>query len=151
MFSPHAEHHGGGGAHAQLVRGAMHVEPVLGQALEPGDLVADFIVENFRAAAGNGIQSGIAQPRDGVANAQLAVFRDGNDFRRRIAVQVNFREALLDAAQHLLVPVDLQIGMQAALHQHAGAAQFDGLPNLVVDGVELEDVSLFGRGPFKGR
>ena len=29
--------------------------------------------------------------------------------------------------QHLLVPVDLQVGMQAALHQHAGAAQFHGL------------------------
>ena len=51
--------------------------------------------------------------------------------------------------QHLLVPVDLQIGMQAALHQHAGAAQFDGLANLVVDGFELEDVSLFRRWPLQ--
>ena len=51
--------------------------------------------------------------------------------------------------QHLLVPVNLQVGMQTALHQHAGAAQFDGLANLVVNGFELEDVSLFRRGSFQ--
>ena len=62
---------------------------------------------------------------------------------------MNLRETLLDAAQHFLVPIDLQIGMQAALHQHAGAAEFDGLANLVVDGVELEDVTLFGCGPLQ--
>ena len=39
--------------------------------------------------------------------------------------------------------------MQAALHQHAGAAQLDGLANLVVDGFELEDVALFGRGSLQ--
>ena len=66
-------------------------------------------------------------------------------------MQVNLRESLLDAAQHLLVPVDLEIGMQAALHQHACAAQLHGLPNLVVDRFEIEDVTLFCRGPFSGR
>ena len=44
--------------------------------------------------------------------------------------------------------------MQAALHQHAGAAQFHGFADLVVDGFELEDVALFGcrslQGPVKG-
>ena len=75
----HAKHHRGGGSHSQLVRGAMHVKPVVGQTLEPGNLVADFIVEDFRAAAGNGIQSGIAQPRNRVAYAQSAVFGDGNN------------------------------------------------------------------------
>ena len=49
-----AEHHGGGGAHAQLVRVAVDVDPVVGGALQARDLVADFVVENFRAAAGNG-------------------------------------------------------------------------------------------------
>ena len=39
--------------------------------------------------------------------------------------------------------------MQAALHQHAGAAQFDGLANLFVDGVELEDVAFFGGRAFQ--
>ena len=52
------------------------------------------------------------------------------------------REALFDAAQQALKPIDLQVGMQAALHQHAGAAKFNRLANLFVDGVEVEDVSL---------
>ena len=58
-------------------------------------------------------------------------------------MQMNLRKALLDAAQHLFVPVDLQIGMQSALHQHAGAAEFDRLANLFVDGIEVEDVAFF--------
>ena len=39
--------------------------------------------------------------------------------------------------------------MQAALHQHAGAAEFDRLANLFVNGLEVEDVSLFGQRPFQ--
>ncbi len=60
-------------------------------------------------------------------------------------MQVNLREALLDAAQHLFVPVDLEIGMQAALHQDAGAAEFDGLANLFVNRIEIEDVAFRSR------
>ena len=59
-----AEHHGGGGAHAQLVRGAVHVDPLLGAALQAADAVADVVVENLGAAAGNGIEAGVAQARD---------------------------------------------------------------------------------------
>src|SRR5205809_3213817 len=58
-------------------------------------------------------------------------------------------KSLLDAAQHLLVPVNFQIGMQAALHQHARAAEFDRLANLVVDRFEIEDVSLFSFGSLQ--
>ena len=46
----------------RLVGGAMNVEPVFGQAFQPRDLEADFVVENFGAASGNGIQPRITQP-----------------------------------------------------------------------------------------
>ena len=62
---------------------------------------------------------------------------------------MNLREALLDSAQHFLVPVDFEIGMQAALHQHARASEFDGLADLFVDGVEVEDVTFFCGGAFQ--
>ena len=55
---------------------------------------------------------------------------------------MDLRKALLHPAEHRLVPLDLQVGMQAALQQHAGAAQLDRLAHLVVDGVEVEDVAL---------
>src|SRR2546425_1189017 len=64
-------------------------------------------------------------------------------------MEMHFREAILDATQHLLVPVDLEIGMQAALHEHAGAAEFDGLADLVVDRVEVEDVAFLRRGALQ--
>src|SRR3989442_13252515 len=64
-------------------------------------------------------------------------------------MQVNLRKALLDAAEHLFVPFDLEIGMQAALHQDPRAAQFYGLLDLVVDGVEIQDVALFGARSFQ--
>src|SRR5438094_10547195 len=64
-------------------------------------------------------------------------------------MQVNLGKSLLDATQHLLVPVNFQIGMQAALHQHACAAKFDRLANLVVDRFEIEDVPLFSFGSLQ--
>src|ERR1039458_9605051 len=58
---------------------------------------------------------------------------------------MNLRKAIFDSAQHFFVPVNLEVGMQAALHQHARTAEFDGLANLFVDGIEVEDVA-FLRG-----
>src|SRR5207253_10537789 len=62
---------------------------------------------------------------------------------------MNLGKSLLDATQHLLVPVNFQIGMQAALHQHARAAEFDGFANLVVDRFQIEDVPLFSFGSLQ--
>ena len=56
MLLADAEHHGGGSPHAELMRGAMHVEPICGQAFQAGNLVTHLVVENLRAAAGNRIQ-----------------------------------------------------------------------------------------------
>jgi len=144
-----AEHHGGGGAHADLVGGAMNVDPVGGEAFEARDFVADFVVENFGAAAGDGIESGVPQAENGVADAEVAVFGDGDDLRCGVAVQMHLRKTLADAAQHFFVPVDLEVGMQAALHEHAGAAELNGFADFFVDGVEVENVTVFGGGAFQ--
>ena len=72
---------------------------------------------------------------------RAADFGDADDLRRREAVQVNLREALLHAAEQVFVPLDLQVGMQAALQQDAGAAQLHRLPHLVVNRFEVEDVA----------
>src|SRR6266853_576133 len=62
---------------------------------------------------------------------------------------MNLRKALLDAAKHLFVPVDLEIWMQPALHQHASPAEFDCLANLFIDSVEVEDVAFLRGWPFQ--
>ncbi len=106
-----AEHHGGGGAQAERVRGAVHLLPLVGGALQARDARANFVVEDFRAAAGNGVESGVAQARDGVAHGEAGNFGDAQNLRRRKAVQVQLREALLDGAQQIFVIVDAQIGI----------------------------------------
>src|ERR1700685_904368 len=50
-------------------------------------------------------------------------------------------EPILDRPQQVLVPLDLQLRMQPALHQNAGAAQVDGLLNLVEDHFLRMDVA----------
>src|SRR6185312_7854081 len=84
---------------------------------------------------------GVTEPRDGIAHGEVAVFGDGENLRCREAVQPDLRKALLDAAQQTLEPVDFQIGMQPALHQHAGAAHLERLGDLRVDRIEVEYVA----------
>ena len=70
--------------------------------------------------------------------AVLAVHHRGRIGRRPAP---DLREALLDAGEQPLEPIDLEIGMNAALHQHAGAAHLEGLGDLLVDFFEVEDVA----------
>jgi hypothetical protein len=48
------EHHGGSGTQSKFVRGAVHIFPIVAGAFEARDSGADFIIENFRPAAGDG-------------------------------------------------------------------------------------------------
>ena len=49
--------HRAGAALAELVPGPMHVQIFLGGFLAPGDLRADFLAKNLRAAAGKRIKA----------------------------------------------------------------------------------------------
>src|SRR5581483_9690178 len=68
IFFSDAKHHRRGCAHAKLVRCPMNIEPVIGKALQAGNLVANFIVENFCSAARNGIEPGVPEANDRVTN-----------------------------------------------------------------------------------
>src|SRR5580693_6086942 len=63
--------------------------------------------------------------------------------RRGKAVQMYLRKFLLDRTQHVFVELDAQIRMQAALHQHAGAAQLDHLFDFFVNRFQRQDVAVF--------
>src|SRR4051812_31091868 len=60
-------------------------------------------------------------------------------------MQVNHGEALLNLAEETLEPVNLEVRMQAALHQDPGATDFDRLADLFKNGVEIQDVALSGK------
>ena len=96
-----AEHHGRGGAHAELVRSAVNVEPVFGQAFRrrcDGALRRPEFPRRRREwnraprrAAGRSCRAD-SRPLNSAMSMNL---------RRRKAVKVNLRKPLLDAAQHL--------------------------------------------------
>ena len=54
------EHHCRFGPHSDLVGGAMHFEPIVGEALQTGDLVPDLVIQNLGTATWNRIEPRIA-------------------------------------------------------------------------------------------
>ena len=102
----YAKHHGGGGAHAEFVCGAMDGDPVGGAALEAGDPFSYVVVEDLGAAAGDGVESSVAEAGDSGAEVEFAVLGDGENFRGAEAVEPDLREALLDAGEEAFEPVD---------------------------------------------
>ena len=68
------------------MRRSMDVKPIIGEALESCNTMANFIVEDLGASSRNGIQPRVAQSHDGVAYRQAAVFGDSNDLRSRKAM-----------------------------------------------------------------
>ena len=113
------------------------------------DAVAHFVVQDLRAAAGDGVEAGIAQANDGVAQIQVAVFGDGQNFRRGEAMEPDPGEALLDAREEPLEPFDFEVRVDAALHQHAGTAHLLGLCDFLADGLEVEDVAFLRARAFE--
>jgi hypothetical protein len=119
----------------------MHGGPLFGVALEAADAMAHLVVEDLGAAARDAVQARVAQPGDRVPDGEAADFGDVQDFGGGEAVQVNLK-ALLDRAQQILVPLDLQVRVESALHEDAGAAQLDGLLDLLEDDFLGQDVAL---------
>ncbi len=68
-------------------------DPVRGAALEAGDALADVVVEDFGAAAGDGVEAGVAQAGDGGAQIEVGVLGDGEDFRGGEAVEPDLAES----------------------------------------------------------
>src|SRR5260370_42347750 len=102
---------------------AMHFFPVVTSALQARDLRADFIVENFRAATGNGLQSCVHQALNRFAYAEFADFRDAQNFRRGKTMQMHLREARLQRAEQIFVVADLEVRMQPDLEQSSAGAE----------------------------
>ncbi len=65
-----------------------------------------------------------------------------HDLRRGQRVQPQVGEARLEPAEQLLVVVDLQLGVVAALQQDLVAAQLVGLADLLLDRLDREHVAL---------
>ncbi len=110
----------------------------------------DPVVEDLRAAAGDGIQTRVAEPRDGVANRKPGHLGDVGDLGGGEAVQVD-GEPGLDGPKQVLIPIDLQIGVQTALHKDAGTPNVDGFLDLLEDDFPRQNVPfLVPQRPVEG-
>ena len=104
-------------------------------------IVAHAVDEDLAAAARDRVEPGVAQARERVGDRQLRAARDVLDLRRRERVQVD-RVARLDRAEEILVVVDAEVGMVAALHEQAGAAERERLLDLLEDHRLRQQVAL---------
>ena len=125
----------------ELVGVAHHVEPLRRLRLLRRDDVAHAVDEDLAAAARERVEPRVAQPRERLPDRQLRAPRDVLDLRRRERVQVDL-VALLDRAEEILVVVDPEVGVVAALHQHAGAADRERLLDLLEDDRLRQQVAL---------
>ena len=123
------------------VRVAHDAEPVGRLRLLRRDDLADAVDEDLGASAGDRVEPRVAEPRQRGGDGQLRAARDVLDLGRRQRVQVD-RVALLERAEEVLVVVDPEVRVVAALHEDAGAADRERLLDLLVDDRLREQVAL---------
>ena len=128
-----AEHHRAGRPAAELVPDAMDFEPFVGQALVDRDAPARTRSTRISPPPPGRLPMPAALSRcKHLAQRQLVELVEVPDFRRAEGVQVHLRIACLQVAQQLLVPLQLQRRVIAALHQDLVAAEGDRLLDLLV-------------------
>ena len=137
-----AVEHGAVGMQAHLVRDAGGIDPLLAGQLVIADDAPHAIVKDFGAAAGQGIHAGVFQALQHFALADLAALREIADLDHGEGFQVHLRKALLQAAQHLAVPIESQLRMQAAHDVKFGDGFAVALAGLVPDLFERHRVRL---------
>ena len=126
-------------------------EPLVRRRLLGRDDLADAVDQHLGAAARQRVEAGVAQARQRLGRRQAGLARDVLDLGGRERVQVD-RVARLDRAEQVLVPVDAQVGVVAALHEDRRPAQRQRLLDLLEDHRPRQHVALAGvaRSPVEG-
>src|ERR1700694_5762052 len=66
---------------------------------------------------------------------------------RRKTVQLKVRIIRTQSAQEVFIPLETEVWMQPALHQHSRTAERDGLVNLRANLIHRAHISVRGTGP----
>ena len=112
---------------------AHDAEPVVAAAFADADAAADARGEDLAAAAGNGVQAGVAKPADNVADVHAEEPLELDKLRRREGVDMHTGEVGLDIAEQLFVVFDGQAVVHAALKQNLCAVDRDQFPQFPAD------------------
>ena len=136
--------------HAGPVGGAHHVEPLVAGRLAGAITWRTRSTRISAPPPGSESWPGGAQAREGLVRLDPRDVGDVQDLRGRQGVQVD-RVARLDVAEEVLVPLDPQVGVVAALQEQRGAAQVERLLDLAEDHRLRQDVALGVHGrPVEG-
>ena len=87
-------------------------------------------------------EPGRLEPLEHLPQRQLGDLGEVMNLRRAEPVNVDAGEVRLDVLEQLLIPLELQMRVQAPLHEDLVAPQRDRLANLVEQDVAIQDVSL---------
>ncbi len=136
-----AEHHRGGRGYAEVVALTHDVEPLVRGRLLGRDVAAHGVHEDLGAAAGQRVQTGVAQAREHLARGEPGELAQVHDLGRAEAVHVD-GVAGLELAQHALVPLERQVGVHAALQKDRRALEIERLLDLRVELVGREHVGV---------
>ena len=100
------------------MRLAHHVQPLRAVRLAADDLVARRLGEDLRAAAGHGVEAGVAQLGQDLLDGHPVELVEEVDLDRGEGLHVDVGPDVLDAAHHVREVRPRQVGMQAADDVH---------------------------------
>ena len=136
-----AVHHRRGRRHPEAMGLPHDVEPLLRLRLLRRDDRPHAVDEDLCAATWDRVEPRVAKPRQRLRHGELRTPRDVLDLRRRERVEVD-RVASLDRAEEILVVVDPEVRVVAALHEQPGPADRDRLLDLLVDDRLRQQIAL---------
>src|SRR5208337_3547495 len=109
---------------------------------QPRDALPYLVVQDFRPTAGDGIEAGIHETHNRVTNIHAGDFSDVQNLRSGEAVQMKDGVTLPDTGEQVLVIIDFEVRVKAALHEDSRATQGERFIDLLEDRLERLDVSL---------
>ena len=109
-----AVEHGAVALDPHAVGDAVDLDPLVGVQLAVADDLPHFRMEDLGAAAGERAEPRVPQPAQHLLDGELLALGEPADLDGGEGLQVGVGEALLQAAQHLLVPGHGEVGVETA-------------------------------------
>ena len=138
-----AVEHRGVGAQAEFVRLAVDAEPLGGVGLVFADFIADFGMENLRAAAGQTAEAGFLELGEQIARWPARQPGEPVPFHRRVRLEMQTRMRFVDNADDVQIPFIRQLMVQTADDVQLGGAATVRLGGALQHLLVGHDVALF--------
>src|ERR1700680_4453005 len=124
------------------MRRTSNFQPLLAIDFVIADYPTHTVVKDLGAASGKRVHTGFDQPLECLTNRKLAALRQVRDLHHGERFEMDFRETLLEPAEHFAIPIQCQLRMQAPDDVELGHSLRPSLAGAVPDFFERPGVSL---------